>query len=130
MPEIYLPDDLYERLGRLARPFEIPADVIQRLVDEKEDGQARQVPFCARPGHPRKPRPDSLRGAVTGRWEEAGRPKWDIEEAIRVCEDVDEEFQQAGKNPAPRFREGRSRGDTTYIRAFVYGYHFQWLNPR
>jgi hypothetical protein len=128
MPKINLTDDLYERLGRRARPFESPAEVIRRLLDEKEGGQPPRVPL--RTGRPRRPRGDSLRGAVAHRWEEEGRPNWDIDGTIRVCEEEDEVFRQAGENPAPRFREARNREDITYVRTWVYGCHFPWLNPR
>lgn len=38
---IEIPDDLYERLGMQAKPFEMPAQVIQRLLDLAEEGGER-----------------------------------------------------------------------------------------
>lgn len=130
MPEINLPDDLYERLGRCARPFESPAQVIQRLLDERNDGQSAQVPVYRCRRGPRRPRQDSLRGAVTRRWEREGSPNWDIDGTIRICVEEDEVFRQAGRNPAPAFREEREKGNKAYVRVYVYGCHFPWLNPR
>jgi hypothetical protein len=127
MPDIHISDDLFERLGRWARPFESPSEVIQRLLDEKEDVQPPREVDSSRP---RESRSNSIRGAVSGKWGQGGRPNWDINATIRACEEQDEMFRQTGKNPAPRFREALDKVDQTYIRTWVYGCHFPWLNPR
>ena len=130
IPEIHLPDGLYERLGRWAQPFESPADVIQRLLEKMENRRLPRMSSRADAGRHRRPRDNSLRGAVIRRWEEEDQPDWNLEDTIRVSEEADDVFLQSGENPAPKFRQERNVGNTTYVRTWVYGCHFTWLNPR
>jgi hypothetical protein len=67
---------------------------------------------------------------VTKRWKAAGRPQWSYLDTERVCLEVNRYFAELGKNPAPRFREEIERKDYSYIRTWVMGCHFGWLNPR
>src|SRR5205814_2824714 len=69
----------------------------------------------------------SLRGEVTSRWEEAGRPAWSSAETLKVAEQVDDALQQRDLNPAPRFREARISGDRFYLKTWIVGCRFVWL---
>jgi len=126
MPNIFIPDDVYDQLGRRARPFESPGDVIKRLLDLTK-GEEMQRPGSYRSG---KPRLHTLRGAVINRWENEAKPTWDLNRTIQVCKEEDDKFRRKGENPTPKFREGRDRRDEYYVSTWVSGCHFPWLNPR
>ena len=72
----------------------------------------------------------SLRGRVIDEWKKSGQPTWDIEETIRVCKRIDEQFLREEVNPAPKFREARLKENRVYMRIWVSGCRFPWLNPR
>lgn len=50
---IEITDELYDRLGRHAQPFETPAQVMQRILDKIEQGvgtaKEKQLPFLDKP---------------------------------------------------------------------------------
>jgi hypothetical protein len=77
-------------------------------------------------------REDSLRGRVRSEWKQ--RPGQDKERVsqltVTACIEADVKLEAEGLNPAPQFRQGRKTNDCQYIRAWVLGCHFRWLNPR
>lgn len=75
-------------------------------------------------------RKDSVRGRVILAWKSASKPNWDIEKTIAVCKEVDSEFEREGPCPAPAFRRAIKSDDRSYIKVWVYGCHYPWLNPR
>ena len=76
------------------------------------------------------PRGHTLRGEVIKRWRLAGEPLWDQEHTIKVCEQVDKDFEHQGNNPAPKFRRSRAENNLGYVKTWVMGSHFPWVNPR
>jgi hypothetical protein len=72
----------------------------------------------------------SLRGEVRAIWEESGKPKWNAEKTINTCSVANNALLGRRLNPAPKFREAITRKDNKYIRQWVMGCHFEWLNPR
>ena len=75
-------------------------------------------------------RTSSVRGRVISAWKHAGRPNWSIEQTLKVCVKVNSEFEEAGLQPAPRFREEVESNNLPYLINWVQGCHFPWLNPR
>jgi len=71
-----------------------------------------------------------LRGEVRKRWKEKGCPKWNYEQTESVCLDVNHYLEKKGQNPTPRFHEEIGNKNKKYIRQWVFGCHFEWLNPR
>ena len=71
-----------------------------------------------------------FRGEVIARWVGAGHPRWDYDATERACLEVDRYLSELGENPAPCFHGAIARGDKVYIRRWVMGCHFDWLNPR
>jgi hypothetical protein len=74
--------------------------------------------------------PRSLRGRVGDRWERQGRPRWSDVQTIRATLEEDAALEALGLTPAPKFRQARRAGRQQYIRQWVLGCHFEWLNPR
>jgi hypothetical protein len=72
----------------------------------------------------------TLRGRVEGKWRAADRPSWTYAETRDACLDADRELAGSGLNPARRLREEVSLGNEEYVKQWVYGCHFEWLNPR
>ncbi len=72
----------------------------------------------------------SFRGSVIRRWEKKGRPEWDYEATRKACLRINRWMADRGLNPAPKFRKNIDRGDDRYIRTWIVGCHFEWLNPR
>ena len=72
----------------------------------------------------------TLRGLVEEKWRAAGRPTWSYAETRDACVEADGELAGLGLNPAGRFREEVSLSNEEYIKQWVYGCHFEWLNPR
>ena len=73
----------------------------------------------------------NFKGRVIELWEEAGKPNWDYIQALNVCVDVNTDFITKSQNhPTKKFRDAIDRNDETYIKTWVMGCHFQWLNPR
>ena len=72
----------------------------------------------------------SFRGEMRKRWADAGRPCWNYEATERECLAVNSSLQQIKYNPAPRFREAVIAGNSSYIKRWIFGCHFDWLNPR
>jgi hypothetical protein len=79
-------------------------------------------------------RRDSIRERVILAWKSADKPGWSIQKTQEVCIHIDREFEDAGLCPAPKFHEAvKSNRDIErdrYIRTWVLGCHFPWLNPR
>jgi hypothetical protein len=72
----------------------------------------------------------NLRTEVVARWQDHGSPRWTAAETLSVAEEVDDTYGGHGLNPAPKFREARVAGDTSYLQTWIAGCHFDWLNPR
>lgn len=75
-------------------------------------------------------RATKLRRLVIQMWCDAGRPNWNYAETKSACLKANDELKGRKLNPAKRFREQVEKGDQTYIEQWVYGCHFEWLNPR
>ncbi len=71
-----------------------------------------------------------LRGEVRKRREAAKCQPWDYETTKNECLEVNRSFEKLGQNPTPRFREEIKNKNNNYIRQWVMGCHFNWLNPR
>ncbi|MBN1515276.1 hypothetical protein JXA32_01780 [Candidatus Sumerlaeota bacterium] len=71
-----------------------------------------------------------VRTEVYGKWEDAGQPNWDIESTIRICIEVNSSLKKDGQNPAPKFRKAIEADDGVYIKQWVLGCSFEWINPR
>ncbi len=76
------------------------------------------------------PRKDSLRGRVVIKRDFMGKPEWDLERTLKICIKVNHEFEKRGINPAPKFREAIKSNNQAYLKNWVQGCHFSWLNPR
>ncbi len=72
----------------------------------------------------------SLKSTVEAIWSDAGSLNWDYQQTLSACIDADKLMRQQGRNPARRFREELDRGNQEYMRQWVMGCHFNWLNPR
>jgi hypothetical protein len=72
---------------------------------------------------------DSLRGLVISRWEESGRPHWDLDRTIQETESADAELARRGQNPAHTLRTHRLSHDDVYVRSWTKGCRFPWLSP-
>ncbi len=75
-------------------------------------------------------RENSLRGKVILRWERACKPDWSLEKTIDICIEVEGELKKAGINRTPQFSCRIRENDKRYIRNWVQGCHFEWINPR
>jgi hypothetical protein len=73
---------------------------------------------------------NSLRGRVIQEWEIKGKPSWDYEQTLQVCLNANEVLETEKLNPAPCFRQAIISNNNIYIRQWIYGCHFSWLNPR
>jgi hypothetical protein len=71
-----------------------------------------------------------LKTMVVDEWQQAGCPEWQYEETLRACLKIDEELRRDKENPAKRFREEIDKKNSIYLRQWVMGCHFDWLNPR
>lgn len=71
-----------------------------------------------------------LKNEVIARWVRAGGPAWTSAQTLAVAEQVDDDFQEMGRNPTPRFHEERMAGNHSYLNTWIAGCHFEWLNPR
>ena len=74
--------------------------------------------------------PMNLRGRVVSRWDSEGSGNWDYERTRRECLKADAQFHSRGESPAPRFREEVELQNEPYVRRWIMGCHFEWLNPR
>jgi hypothetical protein len=75
-------------------------------------------------------RSESLRGLVISNWEKSGQPLWDVTQTVEMTEDADAVLEEHGLRPAPRFRVERQLENPVYVKQWVMGCHFPWLNPR
>jgi hypothetical protein len=68
----------------------------------------------------------------TTEWKQpSGQDKEQIAQlTVTVCTETDAELEAEGLDPAPHFRQARKTNNRQYIRAWVLGCHFPWLNPR
>ena len=71
-----------------------------------------------------------LRGRVIAEWETAEKPNWGKKETIGMCLLVDAELKADKLNPSPKFRKAVELNNLKYVRTWVLGCHFSWLNPR
>ena len=72
----------------------------------------------------------NFHGEVVERWKKVGCPKWDYEATKKICLEVNHYFAEMRQNPTPRFREEVKKKNEKYIKQWVLGCHFDWLNPR
>ncbi len=72
----------------------------------------------------------TLRGRVIAQHEDIGKPNWGLRETIGICLLVDAELRAEGLNRTPAFRKAIESNDMSYIKTWVMGCHFSWLNPR
>ncbi len=72
----------------------------------------------------------NLKDKVNLIWQEAGSPKWDYTKTLDACLEANNYFSNIHQNPAKRFREEVEKNNQKYIRQWVMGCHFDWLNPR
>ncbi|MBW8038707.1 MAG: hypothetical protein FVQ85_01765 [Planctomycetes bacterium] len=73
---------------------------------------------------------NSLRGRVILRWEKAGKPDWSLEKTISICIEVERELKKVGLHRTPQFSRNIMENNKRYIRNWVQGCHFEWINPR
>jgi len=73
---------------------------------------------------------NSLRGRVILRWKKAGKPGWSLEKTISICIEVERELKEEGLCHTPKLSRKITENDKRYIRNWVQGCHFPWLNPR
>jgi hypothetical protein len=77
-----------------------------------------------------QPGPDSLAGRVIRLHEREPFRQGDVDRTIEGAIQEDERLLREGRNPAKRFREERERNNREYMRRWILGCHFDWLNPR
>jgi hypothetical protein len=75
-------------------------------------------------------RENSLRGRVILRWEKAGKPDWNLEKTISICIEVEKELKKKGLDRTPQFSRNLKENYKRYIKNWVQGCHFEWINPR
>ena len=75
-------------------------------------------------------RKNTIKGEVTLEWVNKGKPAWSVKETRRMCILMDNKLARRNKFPAIKFHEAVQAQDKIYIRTWVMGCHFQWLNPR
>ena len=78
----------------------------------------------------RQPRPDSLAGRIIRLHQRKPFPQGDVDRTIEGAIQEDERLLREGRNPVKRFREERERNNRKYMRNWILGCHFDWLNPR
>ena len=72
----------------------------------------------------------SFKNEVTKRWKADGTQKWGYEVTKAMCLATNRDLEISGVNPAPKFREAITKNDEDYIKEWIMGCHFEWLNPR
>ncbi len=72
----------------------------------------------------------SLRGEVIERWKKSKQHPWNYETTEAECLKVNYDFKKINKNPTPRFRTEIKNKNKIYVKQWVLGCHFNWLNPR
>jgi len=72
----------------------------------------------------------SLRGRVILRWSKAGKPDWSLKKTMSICIEVERELKKMGINRTPKFSYKIRENDKSYLRNWVQGCHFEWINPR
>jgi len=72
----------------------------------------------------------SIRGQVILAWKNLRKPNWGIQKTQEVCINIDREFEKAGHCPAPQFRKAVKSKRDRYVRTWVLGCHYPWINPR
>ena len=73
---------------------------------------------------------NKLRDRVIAEWENASKPNWGKRETTGICLLVDVELKAENHNHSPEFRKAIESNNLKYIRTWVLGCHFPWLNPR
>ena len=72
----------------------------------------------------------NLKTIVEDAWRQEGSPDWNYEQTLIACLEADERLRRNKENPAKRFREEAGNKNNPYLRQWVMGCHFEWLNPR
>jgi len=73
---------------------------------------------------------NSLQRRVILRWKKAGKPDWSLEKTISICIEVERELNEEGLHSTPQFSRKINENNKRYIKNWVQGCHFPWLNPR
>jgi hypothetical protein len=69
----------------------------------------------------------TIRGEVINRWLASGNPRWDYENTRRVCLEVELNFRLQGLIPAVRLSEEIQNRNNSYVRQWIGGCKFPWL---
>ncbi|MBL7106752.1 MAG: hypothetical protein ISS77_03995 [Phycisphaerae bacterium] len=72
----------------------------------------------------------NLKSCVIVEWENAGKPNWGKKETIGMCLFVDAELKAEKLVPSPKFCKAIESNNLKYVKTWVLGCHFSWLNPR
>ena len=72
----------------------------------------------------------NFKSKVIELWQKAGTPSWNYEETLKACMTTNEFFKTIHKNPAQRLSEEIDNNNEAYIKTWIMGCHFEWLNPR
>ena len=74
------------------------------------------------------PKENSLRGLVQREWVKAGRPRWNVDDTLKMAVNVDEYLERDDRgNPAEEFRANRKAQQPDYLRRWIRGCKFGWL---
>jgi hypothetical protein len=72
----------------------------------------------------------NFKSKVIELWKESGSPKWSFDDTLAACVETNKFFKTNNKNPAKAFRKAIDENNATYVRQWIMGCHFEWLNPR
>lgn len=73
---------------------------------------------------------NTLKGRVISKHNNIVKSEWDRRKTIEICIETDHELEAEGINRAKKFNEAIMRNDEKYIKTWILGCHFNWLNPR
>jgi len=73
-----------------------------------------------------------IMGRVVYHWGKAGRPEWSLERTVEEVKQADAQLYRdgLGKVRHRKLRQHIEQGDEEYIRLWILGCHFCWINPR
>lgn len=70
---------------------------------------------------------NSIRGLAIQAWKAAGKPAWDVEKTLEICQGIDEQLAEDGITPAPKFRKAIQEKNRKYLLQWVQCCRFDWL---
>lgn len=74
---------------------------------------------------------EGIMGTVVQLWEKSGKPDWTLGRTIEEVKRADAQLTRDGLGKIQRkLRQHIEQGDEQYIRQWVLGCHFCWINPR